>query len=264
MKHATAKLEGKWALVTGASSGIGADLARNLARAGCNLILTARRENRLAALRDELQEQHAIEVKVISSDLSTAVGPEALFKAVQALKVPVSVLVNNAGIGINGQFTDNKRRAQLDLIQLNIASLTELCQRFLAPMLDRGEGWILNVASLYAFTLGPGYAVYAASKHYVLNLSESLHYELKDRGIQVCALCPGPTRTEFFDVSGQSSNRSMENIMMDSDRVARIGLKALLEGKPYVVTGRINSLLASTVKFVPKTVQALTTKQISK
>jgi short-subunit dehydrogenase len=257
-------ISGKWALVTGASSGIGSDLARNLAAAGCHLILTARRKDRLDALKKELEGKHAITIETISNDLSTPAGPRELFEATQRLNVPVSVLINNAGIGLNGQFADLDLSAQLALIQLNIASLTELTHRYLEAMKSREEGWILNVASLYAFNLGPGYAVYAASKHYVLNLSESLHYEMKNRGVHVTALCPGPTQTEFFDVSGQGSNPIMDKVLMKSDKVAKIGLKAMLEGKPYVVPGLTNSVMAESIKFVPKSIQAIVSSQISK
>jgi len=258
------KLSGKWALVTGASSGIGADIARQLAAAGCHLILTARRKDRLDALKQELQANHAVNVETISNDLSKPSGPQDLCNTVARLNVPVSVLVNNAGIGLNGQFAELKLSAQMALIQLNITSLTELTHRFIAPMKARQEGWVLNVASLYAFNLGVGYAVYAASKHYVLNLSESLNYEMKPHGVQVTALCPGATRTEFFEVAGQGSNPFMEMALMDSAKVAKIGVQGMLQGKPYVVAGLANAAMAQTVKFVPKSIQAMISAQIAK
>lgn len=245
-------LKGKWALVTGASSGIGADLSRLLAQAGCNLVVTARRTERLETLKRELELEQGVQVEIISSDLSLLEGAKELYEAVEAKQLQISVLVNNAGIGLNGKFIDLDLQRQMAMIQLNINSLTELSHRFLPGMNARGECWILQVASTYSFQPGVGYATYAASKAYVLSLSEALNHELRGSNIKHCALCPGPTRTEFFEVAGNTGNPFMNALMMDSERVAEIGLNALLKGKAVVVPGSINRTLVFVQRLLPR------------
>lgn len=245
-------LKGKWALVTGASSGIGVDLARLFAEAGCNVVITARRIERLQALRAELEREQGVQVEVVANDLSLPGGGRALFDAVQEKAIPVSVLVNNAGIGLNGQFADLRLEDQMGMIQLNLNSLTELTHRFLADMKVRGEGWILQVASTYAFQPGAGYAAYAATKAYVLSFSLALNHELRGTNIKHCALCPGPTRTEFFEVAGNTGNRFMNALMLESKAVAELGFRALQAGKPYVVPGIINRAFIFVQRLVPR------------
>lgn len=250
------ELRGKWALVTGASSGIGADLARLLAAAGCHLVLTARRKDRLDALKEELMAAHSIEIETIANDLSTSTGPKALFDQVEEKSIPISMLVNNAGIGLRGDFGDVDLDAQMSLLQLNVMSVTELTQRFLPAMKSRNEGWILQVASLYAFSHGTGFATYAASKHFLLSLSDSLNHELQDSGVKVTALCPGLTKTEFFSAAGMNDQGEKFNKMaMNSRVVANIGLHAVLKGKPYVIPGRSNRIVAWSSRFMSRSMQ---------
>ena len=245
-------LQGKWALVTGASSGIGVDLARLFAQAGCNVVITARRIERLQALREELEGEQGVQVEVIANDLSMPEGARALFDAVQAKDIPISILVNNAGIGLNGQFAQLSLEDQMGMIQLNVNSLTELTHRFLTDMKARDEGWILQVASTYAFQPGAGYAAYAATKAYVLSFSLALNHELRGTNIKHSALCPGPTRTEFFEVAGNTGNRFMNALMLDSKQVAELGFRAVQAGKPYVVPGFINRAFIFIQRLAPR------------
>jgi short-subunit dehydrogenase len=247
-------LKGKWALVTGASSGIGMDLARLLAQSGCNVVITARRVERLQLLKEELELAYNVQIEAIANDLSQIDGASKLFDAVEERQLPISVLVNNAGIGLNGQFTELALEDQMGMIQLNLNSLTELTHRFLAGMQTRNEGWILQVASTYAFQPGAGYAAYAASKAYVLSFSLALNHELRGSNIKHSALCPGPTRTEFFEVAGNTSNPFMNALMLDSKEVAELGFRAVLVGKPFVVPGFINRLFIFTQRLVPRSV----------
>ena len=243
-------LNGKWALVTGASSGIGVDLARLFAQAECNVVITARREERLRLLKEELELAYGVQVETVANDLSQPDGASRLFAAVEDKQLPVSILVNNAGIGLNGQFADLALEDQLGMIQLNLNSLTELTHRFLADMKARNEGWILQVASTYAFQPGAGYA---ASKAYVLSFSLALHHELRGTNIKHSALCPGPTRTEFFEVAGNTSNRFMNALLLDSRGVAELGFRAVMAGKPFVVPGFLNRLFIFSQRLVPRT-----------
>ncbi|MFT4940312.1 MAG: short-subunit dehydrogenase [Paraglaciecola sp.] len=246
------ELKGKWALVTGASSGIGADLARLYAKAGCHLIITARREQRLAELKKELSQQNNIQIEIIQNDLSTETGPQELFDAVEDKKIQVSILVNNAGIALSGKFSDIPLDKKLGIIQLNLVSLTKLTHLFLQGMISRKEGWIMQVASVYGFQPGPNMATYAATKAYVISLSEALNYELKGTGVKHSVLCPGPTRTEIFDTAGHTTNILMDNLSMDSMDVAKEGFKGLLNGKSVIVPGAINKALVSSNRFSPR------------
>lgn len=245
-------MNGRWALVTGASSGIGVDLARLFAQAGCNVVITARRLERLQALKQELEQQHQVRVETIAKDLSSPNGASDLYEAVEKLDIPVAILVNNAGIGLNGQFSDLELGDQLGMIQLNLNALTELTHRFLVGMKERNEGWVLQVASTYAFQPGAGYAAYAASKAYVLSFSQALNHELRGSNIKHTALCPGPTRTEFFEVAGNTGNRFMNALMLDSRQVAELGFRALQAGKAFVVPGLINRMFIAAQRLVPR------------
>jgi short-subunit dehydrogenase len=246
------ELKGKWALVTGASSGIGSDLARLYAKAGCNVIITARREQRLAELKKELSGQNNIQIEIIQNDLSTETGPQELFDTVEDKKIQVSILVNNAGIALSGKFNDIPLDKKLGIIQLNLISLTKLTHLFLQGMISRREGWIMQVASVYGFQPGPNMATYAATKAYVISLSEALNYELKGTGVKHSVLCPGPTRTEIFDTAGHTTNLLMDNLSMDSMDVAKEGFKGLLNGKSVIVPGAINKALVSSNRFSPR------------
>lgn len=245
-------LKGRTALVTGASSGIGVSFARELARAGANLVLTARRGDRLDALAKELKDAHGTEVTTIALDLGRAGAPKELFDATEGAGKPVDIVVNNAGFGTQERFDRIAWEKCAEQIQLNMVSLTELTHRFLVPMITRERGHILNVASIGAYMPVPFYATYAAGKAYVRNFSEALSSELSATNVRVCCLCPGGTRTAFLDVSGQKASWLVEASLMSADRCARIGLRALLGGRRNIVAGFGNSLMCWWLRFLPR------------
>jgi len=243
------------ALITGASSGIGLDLAHLFAADGHDLILVARSEDKLRELARELEEKHRISARVIPADLEERDAPQRLFASVHT---PVDVLVNNAGFGVNGKFAETDLEKELGMIQVNITALTHLTKLFLRPMVERGRGRILNVASTAAFQPGPLMAVYYASKAYVLSFSEAIAEELRGTGVTVTALCPGPTATGFAAAAHMTNSRlfKMKKPMTSMD-VAKAGYKAMQRGKRIVITGAMNKMLAQSVRISPR---ALVTK----
>jgi hypothetical protein len=245
-------LRGRTALVTGASSGIGVSMARQLAAAGASLVITARRKDRLDALAKELREAHGTDVVTIALDLGKPDAPAALFEATEGAGKPIDVLVNNAGFGTQERFDRMPWAKAAEQIQLNVVSLTELTHRFLGAMLTRDRGHVLNVASIGAYMPVPWYATYAAGKAYVRNFTEAVASELAATNVRVCCLCPGGTRTEFLDVSGQKATWLVNASMMSSDRCARIGLAALFRGRRNIVSGFANSLMCWSLRFVPR------------
>lgn len=236
---------GKTALITGASSGIGEQMARQLAAVGCNLILVARRTDRLNALAGELG---AVTVDVITADLADPEAPEAVFAQTQADGRQVDILINNAGFGFQKPLLAVD---QLGMVDVNVRSLLAMTQLFAVPMVQRGQGWVLNVSSVSAWFPIPGMATYAASKACVLHLSRALHEELKPAGIVVTALCPGGTRTEFSSIARDRMDPDMEKAMMPADVVAAAGLKALARGKAVVVPGILYRMMVGLVRVLP-------------
>lgn len=244
-----------WALITGASSGLGVDFAQELAAEGRNLVLVARREDRMRELATELETRHPIKTRVIAMDLSRpGVGVE-LKNLLDREEIAVETLINNAGYGIFGEFGEQPLDRTLNMVQLNVTSLTELTQVFAADMMQRRRGEILLVASVVAYQPTPNYAAYGASKSFVLNLGEALHEELKPYGITVTVLSPGATATEFFDISGQQSTPMKRAFMMPSRPVVRIGLAAMRRGRASVVSGWKNTLMAWGTRFMPRILQ---------
>jgi short-subunit dehydrogenase len=246
------KLSGLTALVTGASSGIGEAIAQQLAARGTDLILTARRGDRLEALAEAVREKYGVRVEVIPLDLGSPGAAEELFQRTEGAGRRVDVLVNNAGFGVHESFTDiawERTQAQL---QLNIVSLTQLTHRFVRAMVARDRGWVLNVASVGAYMPVPSYATYAASKAYVRNFSEALAHELRRTSVRVCSLCPGATATEFMQVAGHDVPASMRFALMSPERCARIGLRALFGGRRNVVAGWSNAIAMWLLRFTPR------------
>jgi short-subunit dehydrogenase len=233
-------------LVTGASAGLGVEFARQCRARGDALVLVARRKDRLEALAAELGGAHAI-----AADLATPGAAASLFGEVAALGLEVETLINNAGFGLVGRFAELDGERQLEMIDLNVRSLTELCRLVLPAMLARGSGGILNVASTAAFQAGPYSAVYYASKAYVLSLSEALHEEAKGRGVHVSALCPGPTATEFFAVAGSPDGR-LAKMATDPKAVVAAGLQGLAKNKAIVIPGRGNRAGAFMSRLLPR------------
>ncbi len=244
------------ALVTGASGGIGAELARVLATHGHDLVLVARSEGKLASLAAELSGRHGVAAEVVSADLADAAGPRRLADTLRERSLDVHVLVNDAGVGHHGAFAEDDPHMQAALLQLNVVSLTQLTRLLLPDMVARRAGWILNVASTAAFVPGPFMAVYYASKAYVLSLSVALANELSGTGVTVTALCPGPTRTNFGATAGVAGTRLFRSGVMDADAVARAGYAGMQAGKAIVVPGVRNRLIAGSSGLAPRTVTA--------
>jgi short-subunit dehydrogenase len=240
------------ALVTGASAGIGTELARLLAP-DHDLILVARRAEQLRALADELKQAHNANCHVLPFDFADPGAPRALFDAVAAAGLTVDVLVNNAGFGDLGRFAQADLAKMLRIIQVNVAALTELTGLFLAGMLARGHGRILNVGSIAGFQPGPLMAVYYASKAYVNSFSEALSSELKRTGVTVTALCPGPVETEFAAVAGVQKTRAFSaGQAMGARAVAEAGLRAMRAGRRMVVPGWRNKLMLFLERLAPR------------
>lgn len=241
------------ALVTGASAGIGAAFARSLARRGHDLILVARREAALRTLSDELTGAHAgLRAEVIPMDLLRPDAGAALFQAVAERGLTVDVLVNNAGFGLYGDFATAEARRVRELLELNVVSLTDLAHAFLHGMVDRRKGAIINVASVAGFQGVPYFAVYAASKAYVLAFSEALHEEVFAQGVTVQALCPGTTQSEFFEVAGMPPEA--RSSYMSAESVVDISLDALASRQAVVVPGLKNTVMTRGGRVLPRQV----------
>ena len=237
-------------LITGASAGIGAELARVFARHGHELVLVARREDRLIALADEIAAAGRPRPAVLAIDLGQRDAVARIAAELASRGLEPAIVVNNAGFGLAGAAADLDRNEQLGMIDLNIRALTELSLAFV-DSLARHRGGILNVASVAAFLPGPGMAVYYASKAYVLSFSEALHRELKPRGIRVTALCPGPVPTEFQARSGMRVDRSQQILTLPADRVAQIGYDGFMRGKRVVVAGLANKIAVALLRLTP-------------
>jgi short-subunit dehydrogenase len=241
-----------YALVTGASSGIGADIAREYAARGTPLILTARRTDRLEALAADLRR--LVPCVVIAADLADPGAPAQLHARVQELGLHVGTLVNNAGYGVPGRYLSSDWRTHGDFLQVMIVAVAELSHRFLPAMEAAGHGRILNVASLAGLVpASAGHTLYGATKAWLIRFSESLALETAPRGVHVTALCPGFTYSEFHDVNGMRGNvsRLPKWLWLDSATVARLGVDAVEAGRTRVVTGGMNKLVAGLCKYLP-------------
>ncbi|MBI4115512.1 MAG: SDR family oxidoreductase [Candidatus Omnitrophica bacterium] len=244
------------ALVTGASTGIGYELSKLLARDGYDLVLVARDKQKLLEVADELKAISRVSVKLIPKDLSYPSSPDEIFGELQRESIHIDILVNNAGVGSYGLFADSDLRNQLSMIQLNMTSLTHLTHLLLKEMLRKKKGKILNMASTAAFQPGgPLMAVYYATKAYVLSFSEALANELKGTGITVTVLCPGPTQTGFQEKARIGKSFLLSDFMvMDARKVARIGYKGLMKNKTIVIPGLKNKLTALGTKIFPRSI----------
>jgi len=247
----------RWVLVTGASAGIGRELARAFASRGCDLILTARTEGAIEELARELVATHAVRAKTMPADLSIPGAAEAIASALEGANVEVGILINNAGVIFEGDFFDIALEDHLRLLQINVVALTSLTRLFIPSMIERGAGRILNVASIAAFMPIPRLAAYAAAKAYVLSLTESLSEELRGTGVTATALCPGLTDTAM--VRGSQLGKAFPARMTMSPKdVAELGCAACLKGETICVPGLANRLLSSGAQLLPrKLVRAL-------
>ncbi len=244
---------GKTALITGASSGIGLELTRLFARDGYDLVLVARSQQQLQQLASELHEKFGITVKVIVKDLSVAGAPDEIFTELQQENVTVDALVNNAGYATYGLFSELDLDNELRMMQVNMVALTHLTKLFLPGVLKNHRGKILNIASTAAFQPGPLMAVYYASKAYVLSFSEALANELRGTGVNVTALCPGPTESGFQKRANMEDSKLFSGRkIMDAATVARAGYRGLMAGKTVVIPGIRNRLLVETIRFSPR------------
>jgi len=240
------------ALVTGASGGIGEELARLFAADGHDLVLVARSRDKLARLAEELEGKHGVSANVLPADLARAQSPQEIFEETEGAGLRVDALVNNAGFGSYGLFAETDLKQELEMLQVNVVALTHLTKLFLPAMLARRRGYVMNVASTAAFQPGPLMAVYYASKAYVLSFSEALSNECEGTGVRVSALCPGPTETGFVAAAGMGDSKLFDRAVMDARTVAEAGYRGLLDGKAVVIPGFRNNLLARSIGFFPR------------
>ncbi len=249
-----------WALITGASAGLGTEYARLFAAAGHRVVLVARRQDRLEALATTLRADHDVDVRVMAADLSDRDAVRDLHRRLTDDGVTVEYLVNNAGFGQTGAFIDLDVDGALGQVDVNIAALTHLCGLYLPEMAARGRGRVLNIASTAGFQPGPYMAVYYATKAYVISFSEAVAHELKGTGVTVTAHCPGPTATEFSAVSGNDQTTLFKKGSVATAHDCAVhGYKAMMAGKSLSVHGVTNSLLTQSVRVSPRSwVRAIT------
>ncbi len=246
-------------MITGASSGIGAAIARELASRGHGVTLVARRRERLEALAAELADSHRVRAEAISADLGEAGGRDRLAAQVDELGLTVEVLVNNAGFGGTGD-----RQRLVSMVELNCVALLDLQERYRSAMVDRGRGAVINIASTAAFQPLPGTATYAATKAFVLSLSEAAHQELKGTGVTVTAVCPGPVKTEFMEVAGlDAAEDQVPGVFWTSaEGVAKAAVDAAESGKRAIVPGLLNRAGAITGQHTPRMLMLPIAKRI--
>jgi len=257
---------GSTVVITGASSGIGADMARQLAERGYNVTLVARRRERLEELADELREAHDVHVDVETCDLGSPAARGRLIKKLQEGEREVVGVCNNAGFGNLGNFLDNDLEKETDVVRLNIEAVHQITGAFLPRMVEQGTGAVLNVASTAAFQPLPGFATYAASKAFVHSFSEAVHSELSGTGVSVTSLCPGFTRTEFEQAAGaeDAAAKLPGFTWMESEDVARQAIDGMLAGKRTVVPGALNKAVSTSGRYIPRTVLLPLVKTVSK
>lgn len=247
---------GSTCLITGASSGIGAELARGLAGRGLGVTLVARREERLLELADELDESYGVRAEVVKADVSAPRSRSRLTAAVEERGLTVEVLVNNAGFGSGGRFTRLDADKEASMVRTNVEAVVALTGHYLPQMAERGRGAVLNLASLIAFQPVPFQATYGASKAFVLSFTDALHEEMRGTGVTLTAVCPGPVRTEFGEAGGfgGADERIPKPLWLDAERVARDALAALERGDRVTVPGAGNQLAALWGQHLPRSI----------
>ena len=255
------------ALITGASSGIGAELSKVFAANGCELVLTARSLDRLEQLKNQIEAKYRLKVICATFDLSSKNGSADLFAFVREQKLEIDILVNNAGFGLNGSFVETSLEAEVDMINLNIVALVKLSKFFSQVMATRGHGRILNVASTAAFQPGPLMNVYYATKSFVLSFSEALREELVGTGVTVTTLCPGPTRTEFAKRAGIEGARLFHEgkvSVMSAEAVAQAAYTGVMLGRSIVIPGLGNRIGSIMVRLLPYRFMTKITKALNR
>lgn len=248
----TEQAQETYALVTGASRGLGQSFCEQLAKKGMNLILVARSEEAIKKNADAMSERYQVTCQTIALDLSTVGAAKKLYSTTEKKGWNVSLLVNNAGIGTYGSFLEQDLEPQQNLLQLNCNTLVELCHFYGRDFIASKRGGLINVASTAAFQPGPGMALYFASKSLVLNFSEALHEEWREHGVTVTTVCPGPTETSFFENANMATSSLLKKSMMKSDEVVRETLKAFEEKKPLIVPGKMNQLSSVSPRLFPR------------
>jgi uncharacterized protein len=248
----------KWAVVTGASAGIGVEIAKQLAADGANQVLTARRVDRLADLAQELIKRHGIKVEVFPADLTQPQAPDDIFRFTRDRHLPIEVLINNAGFGAAGEFPKIDLQRQMEMIQVNVAAVVHLTRLFVPAMIERHSGYVMIVSSTAAFQAVPYLSVYGATKGFDLLFAEGISEELRGTGVRVSALCPGQTESEFNQVAG-SAGAGLSRA--PAEKVARDGLAALAAGKPMVISGLGNLLAMESLRLAPR---RLVTRAVSR
>lgn len=243
---------GKWALVTGASAGIGKALAEELASGGTNLVLTARRRERLEAFGQQLSARHKIRTEVVVADLAQPDAPQSMLEFAKEQAIEIDLLINNAGFGAYGAFHTVEPQRLVEMVQVNCSAVVHLTRLFLPDMVARRRGDILILASTASFQGVPYISTYAATKAFDLIFAEGLAEEVKPYGVRVCALCPGSTESEFAEVAGQTEVAAAKRHRESAQKVARVGLRALAAGKSYVISGFGNYLGAHSQRLVPR------------
>lgn len=247
------RFEGKRALITGASSGIGFELSRIMAADGFDLVLTARREDRLSELKETLESAYGTTVTILPLDLADRDSVRKLADELKTRELDVDVLVNNAGFGVSGPFVESDWERESQMMDVNMHALADLTKRLLPPMVTREFGRIMNVASTAAFQPGPGMAVYFATKSFVLHFSEALAHELRGTGVTLTALCPGATRSEFLEMADLEGARMVTGRKLPTAAaVARFGYRAMMKGKRVAIHGRLNRLMAFSLRLTPR------------
>ena len=241
-----------YALITGASSGIGYEFAKLFAKDNHNLVLVARREDRLKQLSRDLEDYYKIKTMVIPKDLSQSQAALEIYDMLKQKDIIIDYLVNNAGFIVYGYFTDTNWSEEYKMIRLHIETLTYLIKLFLPDMLRRKKGKILNIGSTGSFVPGPFNAVYCATKSYILSLSEAIAVEVYGTGVTVTALCPGGTKTGFAERKSDKNSPVYFFEVMEADKVAQIGYKALMKGKRVVIPGVLNKIQIFLIRFIPR------------
>jgi uncharacterized protein len=244
--------QGRWAVVTGASSGIGEAIAVELAEAGVNLVLTARRRERLDLLAERLRALHSIQVQVIVADLSLPQTAQEIFDATEGAGLQVDILINNAGFGEYGEFLRSRLDMEVNMVQVNCTAVVQLTRLFVPAMVERRRGAVMIVASTASYQPVPYLATYGATKAFDRMLAEALAEEMKRHGVRVSALCPGPTESEFNQVAGGRADDRRKS--QSAVEVARRGLEGLAEGKPWVIPYFAGRLQVFAQRFVPRRV----------
>lgn len=251
------------ALITGASSGIGLELAKEFAKNNHNLVLVARSGEKLKNLKESLESDFGVEVLIIPKDLALPAAAQEIYNILNDKSIVINYLVNNAGFGDFGFFHETSWEKEASMIDLNVRSLTEMTKLFARDMVGRGEGRIMNLASTASFQPGPLMAVYYATKHYVLAFSEAIANEFKDFNVTVTALCPGPTKSGFQSASDIEDSRLVKGKKLPTSKdVAVYGYKAMMKGKRVAIHGTMNRLLAESVRFMPRKMVTKTVRKL--